>query len=364
MREESMRPREEIQFTKEEVVPMSWRKLSVLLGAAAYLVLAFVITAAVLLEDHPRDGGSPKVFQKWRLMDLQTQPVNWLILGDSSGDTGVNPEIIEAELGGAALNLCTLAPMLVVNDAWMLEEHIRRVGKPRNVVIVHVYDVWRRKTREMLPMLHNVPRPWRYWCELEPTVDIPLADQFQTLILTLLPPLAKKRSLSNLISSKFLEVPDIADIGYAIRKKGFIASSFARASPEERKRIRLHVVDVAEGHLRQLPCEGVAPSEENRRALLRLLALSKEHGIQLYIVSSPLYAGLWAKTEFQRRYKELEGELRGLIQSSGAPATYVFDDPPLYELDQMETVDHVVGDAVGDYSLRVARTIAVHRARR
>ncbi|MEB3357540.1 MAG: hypothetical protein VKK04_12500, partial [Synechococcales bacterium] len=43
---------------------------------------------------------------KWNLLTDLKQPADWLVLGDSSCNQGVVPEILSQELGGTALNLC------------------------------------------------------------------------------------------------------------------------------------------------------------------------------------------------------------------------------------------------------------------
>ncbi|MEB3229478.1 MAG: hypothetical protein VKJ64_00600, partial [Leptolyngbyaceae bacterium] len=67
---------------------------------------------------------------KWTLLNNLEEPIDWLVLGDSSCNQGVIPEILSRELGGTTLNLCIFGPLLVFNDAWMLEQHIRQVGPP------------------------------------------------------------------------------------------------------------------------------------------------------------------------------------------------------------------------------------------
>src|SRR5262245_21638399 len=216
-----MNPTSGIHETTELVPPATWRTLGAFVTGATVLVVAFVAWSGKLLEGEPPDGGSIRVFQKWRLLDLQNEPVDWLVLGDSSGDTGVSPEAIEGGLGGTYLNLCTMAPMLAVTDAWMLGEYIRRVGRPRNVIGVHVYDTWRRHVGEMLPMLHDVPRHWGYWQRLVPAIDVPLESSLNVAVLDLLPPLAKKRAMVDFIRSRFRKLPDLANLGYVVSRRGY-----------------------------------------------------------------------------------------------------------------------------------------------
>src|SRR5262245_9968724 len=128
------------QLAQEIVGPTTPRKiLLTLLGTVSVIALinlVFVFQSMNL--------GYRVIQQKWEmLLDLK-QPVDWIVLGESSGSEGVTPDIISQELGGKALNLCTIGNMLVVNDAWMLDKYIAKFGPPRGVVIVHVYDIWDR----------------------------------------------------------------------------------------------------------------------------------------------------------------------------------------------------------------------------
>jgi hypothetical protein len=49
------------------------------------------------------------------------EPVDWLILGDSSVNQGVIPSIFEDEFGERAINLGTNGIMITLDDLWMIE---------------------------------------------------------------------------------------------------------------------------------------------------------------------------------------------------------------------------------------------------
>jgi hypothetical protein len=56
----------------------------------------------------------------------------------------VVPQLIGGALGGSAVIACTFRDALLLNDAWMLNLCIRRVGPLKQIILVRVYDVWSR----------------------------------------------------------------------------------------------------------------------------------------------------------------------------------------------------------------------------
>ncbi|MBZ0305522.1 MAG: hypothetical protein K8I82_05590, partial [Anaerolineae bacterium] len=128
------------QHTVEVIQHTSRRQIVITVGMA----LATVFIANFLTYYVPMDRTETVVYQKWGLIQDLDAPVDWLIVGDSSANHGVIPAIITQELGGEALNVATFGDWLFVDDAWMIETHIRQVGAPKNIIIVHVPDMYHR----------------------------------------------------------------------------------------------------------------------------------------------------------------------------------------------------------------------------
>src|SRR5438128_2449200 len=122
--------------------PSTARRLIGTIGGVLALVALANTAALFVLSRHPVNHGYKVIGAKWELLREQERPVDWLVLGDSSGNQGVVPAVLSERLGGSSLNLCTVGDLLAVNDAWMLETYIGTVGAPRKVLMVHAYDIW------------------------------------------------------------------------------------------------------------------------------------------------------------------------------------------------------------------------------
>ncbi len=99
------------------------------------VVLLCNAAAGRLLEAFPQNDGYAMIKGKWNLMKGLKRPVDVLVLGDSSCSLGVDPRVIEGEIGGTALNLCTIGDMAVVGDYWMLDHYIEKFGAPKTEII-------------------------------------------------------------------------------------------------------------------------------------------------------------------------------------------------------------------------------------
>lgn len=161
------------RLPEEKIAPVTPRKILgsvvgclLMLGAANYLADWF-------LTSYSSNGGYKIAQVKWsKLLTLQ-RPVDVLVLGDSTGLQGVDPTVLDQTLGGRSLNLCTVGNMLVVNSAWMLDQYIQRFGPPKQVVLVHTYDVWHRKVNSSTRLLlAETPLPWGAWDAFEPEIDL------------------------------------------------------------------------------------------------------------------------------------------------------------------------------------------------
>ena len=129
------------------------------------VILLLNLLAIWVVQRYSPNRGYRLVREKWTLLLNLKEPVEWLVLGDSSGNQAVDPALLDARLGGRSLNLCTTGNALVLGDLWMLETYLRRFGPPRGVVLVHTYDLWGRDKNSNT--VADVPLPWGYWTERE-----------------------------------------------------------------------------------------------------------------------------------------------------------------------------------------------------
>ena len=129
-------PRTSPPALAEVVAPTNRRQLMTTAAIVAVLILTVDLVAAALLAWRPVARDHWLVASKWRLLD-RARATDTLVLGDSSCNQGVRPDVLGAALGGSVLNLCTIGDLLVINDAWMLEAYLRRHPPPARVVVAN-----------------------------------------------------------------------------------------------------------------------------------------------------------------------------------------------------------------------------------
>jgi len=247
------------------------------------------------------DGGGRIIQEKWKLLRSSDQSVDWLVLGDSSADQGVIPDHFEVELGGSALNLATVGNVLAINDVWMLDEYISRHGAPNNVVIVHVYDMWRREVETSA--FAKIPLTPGFWWSKDPSLSLNLSDAAELPAFRYLPLYQAKSLLKKLADepSKLRTPPRM------IQSNGF--SPVIESQPDR--------VESDFGvHKNFYSKSQFEITEANTDALDILVELADEHDFNVYIANSPIYEGMKSDPGFEEYYSGVRRLLTDLDERS------------------------------------------------
>lgn len=311
-------------------------------GLIAFLVLLDAL-ALVLLAWRPVNRGNWLVRAKWDLLD-RSGPVETLVLGDSSCNQGVMPEVLDETLHTRSLNLCTIGNMLAVNDAWMLDEYISLHGAPKRVVIVHVYDMWSRDSdATFMRLLGKIPRSWGFWKRMTPALDLGVSDLEDIISSKFLPLHAETTSLQQWLTS-----PGSAmRTRFAIDERGFMPVS--EAAP---KRVAQNLLK----HERELADLTTEPTPINHKALVALDEIARRHHLEVTIALAPMVDELWAKPTMQQHLRGLRQSIRRML-GAGSPVRVLDGKPATFPATQMENVDHVVGDAARRYTEWLAQQL-------
>lgn len=299
------------------------------------------LLAGLWLERSSPNLGYRLIRSKWEALRALDAPVDWLILGDSSGNQGLRPDVLERTLGGRARNFCTIGDTLTLNDAWMLRDYLSRFPAPRAVVVVHVYDVWRRDPN--VSILAQAPLSFFAWIGLKPRPPLDSASLVEWLAVRLLPIYSESLSLRDLIRRPTLRRPDLPSPG----PDGFMAVNGANPA---------RVLEQKTGHLAFVRSTPFKMSPANRSGLEEMIRLAEEKGFDLWLTPSPMYEGLYHEPDFQAYYSALLAELDALSRIHPR-VRILMREPPLYSPNQMENADHVVGEAALYYSERVAAAL-------
>ncbi len=320
----------------------TWRGIGWTVAATAGLLFVLNAGAGMYLGRARADFTYWLVREKWRMLDALEEPVDWLVLGDSGGAHGVDPQTLQQRLGGRALNLCTVVHYLLPGDVWMLERYIERFGPPRGVVIVHSYDMWRYPEVPLSMLAHVPPARWQY-SSVQPNAAAGARNQAKLWMRRNFPLVSQHRALS-----RALRVTRTAVSYGGLSRGGQLID--VQANPES---VRSHYAEHVE-RLRDNLTFRLAP--ENERALEQLAAIADAHDVPIFLASSPQYEGLAQLAEYRAYVARIASALT--VFAERHPNLHVILPRPVsFPADQMQNVDHVVGDAARRYTRALAREI-------
>lgn len=305
------------------------------------VVIALLAISNYVLENYSPNLGYRLFDSKWELLLRQHRPVDVLVLGDSSMNQGIDTEFLKAMTGLDALNLATIGDAIAVNDHWMLEEYIDRVGPPVCVVVGHVYDVWYRPIH--YPLVARVPIDSsslrNRLSELYSDRTVKLGVQLELLIAEYFKGFSENQSMTTLLTR-----PWTAQISsMKLLKSGFHPSY--GAEPD-------NVTDDAKGHIDFVRSQVFEPSHENRSSLEQMVDLANRYKFRLYIINSPLYEGLTKDENFKRYLSNVNTFISEAMYQSDY-ATHLFAAPITYGTHEMQNADHLIATAAENFTQKV-----------
>jgi hypothetical protein len=332
----------------EKVAASNRRSIFLTLFGTIALVGLFNFAARWYLDRHTPNRGDWLIREKWELLVGLKKPVDWLILGDSSCNQGIDPSIFDAELKTTSVNLCTVGNMTNVNNAWMLETYIQRFGPPRHILIVHVYDVW---AREIDPsMMARVPLRLRYLNQLEPQIDTRKSIDLQVFLERFLPLYSKNQSLQEIMMFPV----DAYETSRSFSLEGDGLMVWHAANPENVEGQKsMHLSNIRINPTFQL-------SNTNRQSLEHIISLAEKHQFDVYLANSPIYEKLYQQKEFQGYYNQVREMLRRYANSSPR-VHYILQEPATFPKEEMENADHLIYPAAKQYTQQLVQAITAEK---
>lgn len=331
------------RLPEEHIGSPRWRSVVALALAVVLGAVLLNVAAAQYLRHYGTNLGYRMVQAKYGLLeDLHGEaPADWLILGDSSGAHGIVPTEWSSVTGGTTHNLAILANLLVVNDAWMLEEYLDRVGTPKNVVLVHAHDVWRRGYNSAL--IGQIPRPFGFWSRRAPSLRLKDAHVKKVFLSRFFPLMSQSETLRAHLANGG---PD-RDIGFSMTEHGWIPGqphSPGRLKADAERTVKLLRDDVFE------------MSSHNQRALRVLTRLAESRGFTLYITHAPMLADVARREEFQGYTQTADHRIQHIVGDS--EHVVVVPDVVRFPTRSMEAyADHVTPEAAPRYTRQLATLV-------
>ena len=328
-----------LSLPQEHLSSSSWKKVSMqLLGSLLFLL---ILNFGMLwyLGNYTSNYGFWTIHQKWQLLEDLDQPVDWLILGDSSCNQGVMPSIIETELGETALNLCTIGNLGTINDLWMLEEYIDRFGPPKHVVIIHVFDIWHRPLDQVI--FGQVPRPWGFW-EHHTLGSYLFEDEEirqETFIEKFIPLYSQSRAITNILRSTVVLQHNPLKPNWHLEADGFLVAT--EPHPDV-------VVAGAQDQIKFASENVFSISPTNDMSMQEIGVLADSYGFQVYLVNSPVYQGLYDHAAYQSYLAGVQDKLAEFDSDS----SYVFHIAGVrtFPAEMMQNPDHLILTGAAEYT--------------
>ena len=314
--------------------------MTLLIGIAVFAILMFV--SHVTLDYYSGNAGYRLVRDKWELLLSQESPVDILVLGDSSANQGIDTDFIARATGLTALNLATVANALVVNDYWMLQEYIDRVGLPECVVVVHASDVWYRAVNysivAQIPIKSSSIRERLHDLESRNVLEVRAQRNF--LIARYFKAYSENLSMKRLLMQPWTAW---SQSPLNLSNSGFHASF--EANPEL-------VVRDAANLLKVVQSGSFEPSGENKYSLERMVSMAGEQGFHLYLANSPLYRGISDDEEYKGYLMDVNTFISDATYQHDN-VTQLFVKQITYGADEMQYADHIIASAAEHFTRQV-----------
>ena len=334
------------QLTREVIQPINGRSTAITIGGTIFFLFLANWAVLWLAEAYPYNRGYWLVQQKWELLQELSAPVDWLIVGDSTGNQGLVPDVLEARLGGTAVNLNTVGNMGAVDDVWMLQAYIERFGPPAHVLIIHSYDIWHRDVESVF--VAKTPLPWSSWQNTYvPPLILTAQEQRNVWLARYLPLYADNLTLGSLIRDRlFLQRP-IFQKRFSLQVDGFMPLGSVPTSAQVSGDVQRHLSFVANNTF--------VMADMNQQALAHFINLAETYDIDVYLAFGPINEALGMEELFQTYLEQVRTGLEAFADQSDA--LYLLETTAMFPADQMENADHVILEAAIIYTELIATEI-------
>jgi hypothetical protein len=278
---------------------------------------------------------------QWRRLDSLEEGLDTLILGDSSGRHGLDPQEYDRVAGGQSLNFCTMGNAAVINPAWQLEAYLQRWPAPQRVLLVIAHNVWLRTLNRQL--VGRVPMEWGFWGHMRATQYYSRGERWKIFENRYLPSLSQHRTLSFIALYPW----KAGEHQIVLNASGFAPIWKPRPDLVAKDRgVQIEAFGNRAWHA----------SKQSRQALDAMMTMAEEFDFELYIVLSPMNSGLFADQGFRQYYESYIEGISRLI--SGSRRTHLVSGAPaLYEDDEMQNTDHLARKMTPAYTRLVAEQV-------
>lgn len=305
-----------------------------------FFILIFNSIFYFYLKNHNPNLGYVINEKKWTMLEKLNEKKDWLILGDSTCNQGLSVSDFENTLNSSAINLCTIGDMLTIGDSWMLERYMKKFGPPKNVLLIHTYNVWYRDTMDLgltsqlpiISLIREKPEPWIFNTKEEAIL----------LFYKYFPLYSQKSSLLEIIVG-FFQKKDFRD-EFSFDNGGFMSMKYA--NPEM-------VAKSRDSHKSFLENNSFEISKKNMVGLENILQLSKKYDFKIFLANGPINNDLSQDKNFQSYI----GDAKKIFNSYENKNFQYLENISGFPDREMLSSDHITANAAKKYSREIAENL-------
>lgn len=321
-------------------------RLSVAVIIVIVIVIIANIFAVLYLKIEPINLGQVVVRDKWHRIYEIVDPLDYLILGDSTVNQAFDPAIVAEELNLNGVNLGTIGTFGFIDDLWLLQTYIERVGVPEVVVIVHSFDVPQREV-SVLELLGTYSIPISSIIMHSSFVDFSNpANAMQVYQRRIFPLMYRNESLISAITILLRHGLAAFDDKYLFSSDGYMPWRFERVEDIDL---------ILEGYQQRIDADLVSGrfSEQNLHAIDEIINLAEDYDFDVIFANGPTYNRL--ENGFSTVRQQMDAQYEAFDQES-THVRYISNTFP-FPLEAMDSLDHINADFADDYTIALMHLI-------
>lgn len=320
-------------------------------GTASFAIFALLLLALfvainlgvrVYLNNYTPNFGLWLIRQKWQLLLNLEDSQDVLILGDSTADQGLVPEIIQEETGLTAVNLATVANMTFMNDVWMLNQYLQEHDPPKYVLIMNSYQMWHRMPNlqaiNTIPFL-SIPNRDQV---LVPSPNISTLGYVGQQILRYTPTYSESQSLRGLLRT-ILQIPPNFNLAV---EQHYTLSPLGTYSVYEQD--ASDVEEDINNHFNFLELRTPSIRPENELALAQLKALAAQYEMQIFLLNAPLADEVANSPDFPIYFRFMDQYLQAF--AAGEENIHYIARVYSFPRSGMESADHMLRPTADEFT--------------
>lgn len=314
----------------------------ILVGLVLSIILIMLMinaVTAVILANNKFDRGQEIVEKKWQLLQGLEDPVDYILLGDSSPNQAFDPQIVIDELDLYGVNLATIGTFGFVDDVWFLQSYLESYDAPKTVIIAHSFDVPQRDF-EPLELLGTYHVPLTSAITHSKLSDFSYIENAFTVYQRRLFPLHYRNQTVIRVINRFLRGQlDKPEVDFFMDDYGFMPwNNGTIINIEEKLDFTVQLI-MSEQYPDQF-------SEVNLRAIQYITELAQEYHFDLYFANGTNYVEL--EKIFPTIRSKLDQQYEDIAKTNSN--THYISTTFTFPLEAMESLDHIYADYAQQYT--------------